>query len=116
MSSKPLDLELLELIGRLPWQARQDLMAIATWMSAAIYCEGGPYDGHPVAYKPEVVEHTEQEERLIHVYRRIGSDPTLAYQGSRPCCDDPECGCIFGKSPCLHAAGEVTRKVKGFAK
>ena len=110
MSSNDLDQVLLELVGRLPGTAKRDLIAMAGWMLLADCLLGGPYDGYQVVGEPDLVEQTEYDERLIHVYRR--GENGLTYQGYRPCCEDPKCGCLYGKSDCIHNTGEVSRSVQ----
>ena len=106
MSSKPLDLELFELIGRLPWTAKKDLLAIAGWMLSADCLQDGPYDGAPITGRPELVEQADYDSETIEVYKR-SENGDLTYVGYRPCCYDPGCGCRFGKVNCKHNTGET---------
>ena len=106
MSSSDLDQVLLELIGRLPRTAKRNLITMANWMLSADCLLGGPYDGYPVVGKPELVEQSDYDDESIHVYKRF-VDGELRYVGSRPCCHDFGCECLFGKVRCKHNSGET---------
>ena len=105
MNSNDLDRELFEVIGRLAKNARQDLLAVARRMAAAVCLKGGPFDGMPIIGKPELVEEPEYDEELIHVYRR-SDDGDLSYDGHRPFCRDCKCQCRLGEA-CRHNCGDV---------